>query len=306
MSLRNFDLNLLVVFDMIYSELHITRAASKLAMSQPAVSNALNRLRGQLNDELFVRTAHGLEPTEQAIEISGLVKTILKDVDYIAKSPTFDAKTVRGTLTIAAVDIFNVVLLPPLAERLQELAPHLVVRILPTQGRSYELLDRCEADIVFASFSTVPKRFGVKTILNDDYVCLLRDNHPFADKTLTAKDYADLRHVLHSPGGDLNGATDKALQAQGLTRRVVITVNNFVTAVPLLENSDMIMTAPRMAAEQLTVRNKLKIVPCPVKTDEVVGKLDLLWHRRLGNRKLTQWVIEQLEDIAMNDLPSKK
>lgn len=302
MNLRNFDLNLLVIFDRIYSELHITRAASKLAMSQPAVSNALNRLRSQLDDELFIRTTHGLAPTDQAVEMAGLVKNILKDVEYITQSPTFDVGSVRGTLTIAAVDYFNVVFLPPLSAILQAKAPNLVVRIIPTQGRSYELLDRSEADIVFASFSDVPKRFGVKTLLKDDYVCVLRENHPLAHQALKAEDYANLSHIMHSPGGDLHGATDNSLQAMGLSRRIVITVNNFVTAIPLLENSDMILTAPHKVAEKLVIRNKLKIVPCPVKVDEVVRKVDMLWHRQFSNRKLTKWVINQVENIAENSL----
>lgn len=302
MNLRNFDLNLLVVFDMIYSELHITKAAHKLSMSQPAASNALNRLRGQLNDELFVRTAYGLEPTSQAVEIAGLVRAILKDVEDIVKSPALDMKTVRGTVTIAAVDYFNIVLLPFLTERVREQAPHLVIRILPTQGMSFELLDRCEADIAFASFSSIPKRFCVKTLLKDDYVCLLRKDHPLASQALSVEDYAGLRHVMHSPGGDLHGATDNALQARGLSRQIVVTVSNFVTAIPLLENSDMIMTVPRKVAQKMVIRNELKVMKCPVETEEVVGKSDILWHRRLGDRKLTQWVIGQLEDIAANEL----
>jgi DNA-binding transcriptional LysR family regulator len=301
-NLRNVDLNLLVVLDTIYRERHVTRAAKALGMSQPAVSNALSRLRHMLGDSLFVRTPQGLQATERADDIAGLVRTLLKDAEDIFDPETFDSREASGVITVAAVDLFNTAILPTCVELLRNEAPGITLRVIPTGGAAFRLLDTGEADIALASFSTPPKRFRKRALLKDDYICLVGRSHPAAKNGLNLRDYAYYGHILHNPAGDLRGTTDKKLEDAGLKRHIAVTINSFWAAGPLLEKNNLILTAPSLAVQCLLETWDLVTLPCPVPSDPGTRQLEMLWHTRLGERPLSKWFREKLgvicDDIA--------
>lgn len=297
-NLRNIDLNLLVVFDAIHRERHVTRAAKALGMSQPAVSNALSRLRHMLGDSLFVRTPQGLRATERADDIAGLVRTLLRDAEEIFDPEIFDSRKASGVITVAAVDLFNTALLPACVELLRQEAPGITLRVIPTGGAAYRLLDTGDADIALASFTSPPKRFRKKALLKDDYVCLVGHGHPAVTNGLNLQDYASHGHILHNPSGDLRGTTDRKLEDAGLKRHIAVTVNSFWAAGPLLENGDLILTAPSLAVKMLLQTWDLVSLPCPVPSDPETRQLEMLWHTRLGERPLNRWFREKLLAIS--------
>ncbi|SMR81487.1 DNA-binding transcriptional regulator, LysR family [Aliiroseovarius halocynthiae] len=300
--LRSLDLNLLVVFEAVYRERHVTRAAEKLGMSQPAMSNALQRLRSTLGDELLVKSPAGMEPTERAVELAVPIQGILAELEDLLANRRFDPATAKGTITIAAVDYFNVILLPPLMQVLSDQAPGVSLRITPTNGRSYELLDVSEADLALASFGDVPVRFQKDVLRNEGYACVLRRDHPaLLSNGLTPKRYAELRHILHSPGKDTRGSTDQALAVLGKQRHVALTVSSFIHAESILTVTDMILTAPRSVAARLAENPALTTIPCPVAVDANVQQLEMLSHTRLGKRPLVAWVRQVLLEIAAVD-----
>ncbi|MCG3268619.1 LysR family transcriptional regulator [Yoonia sp. I 8.24] len=302
--LRTLDLNLLVVFDAVYRERHVTRAAEKLGMSQPAMSNALQRLRSALDDELLVKSPVGMEPTDRAKELAAPIQSILAELEDILGRRQFDPATDTGTVTLAAVDYFNLVLLPPLARFLSHHAPHMTLRVVPTSGRSQELLDLGEVDLVLASFGDVPTRFQKDVLAQEGYACILRHDHPILKQGLTPKRYAQLRHVLHNPGKDPFGSTDKALAALGYERHIALTVNSFTHAESIIATTDMILTAPRGVAMLLAQSPALEIADCPVAVDLSAQQLEMLSHSRRSKRPLVAWVRQVISDIAARQLAS--
>ena len=297
-NLRNLDLNLLVVFDTVFRERHVTRAAHKLGMSQPAVSNALQRLRDALKDDLLFKTTAGMEATERAEALAGPIHSIVKELEDILVTRRFDPATASGAVTLATVDYFSVVMLPLLVRLLSEKAPNLTLRIIPTNGQSFALLDRGDADLALASFGSIPSRFQKQALRRESYACVLRHDHPVLEKGLTPKRYAGLRHIIHSPGGDLVGSTDKALSALGLERHIALTISSFIHAEPILTSTEMILTAPASVAKQLSRNPGLKIIDCPVEVEGSAQQLDLMWHSRLGKRPLVDWLKTEIINLA--------
>lgn len=297
MNLRSLDLNLLVVFDAIFTEKNITRAGVRIGLSQPAVSNALTRLRGHLKDELFLRGTDALRATPRAIEIAGPIHAMLTDLQNVLDPAVFDHRTATRAFTIAAVDYFTVVVAPKLAVHLGRHAPGIDVRIVPTAGRAMELLDQAEIDLATASFSDPPERFGCATLVEDSYSCMLAKGHPLADGKMTLPRYAASRHVLVTPRGDARGFVDDKLAEKGLTRRVAMTVNHFSAAPGIVEGSDLVLTAPTKIIERyLTERTVM--LSAPVEAPSVFRRLDMIWHERLARHSAHAWFRETLRQVA--------
>lgn len=303
MNLRKIDLNLLVIFDAVYVEKHVTRAAQKIGLSQPAVSNALTRLKHLLEDELFVRAANGLQATPRAQELAGSIHKILAELEHILDKEDFDPQTAKRTISIACVDFFEAIMLPPLAKFLNQNAPGITLRILPTSGKSFEYLDRGDVDFAIASFSQPPERFGHHVLAKTSYSSILRKSHPAAPRgnaphELSLKDFAAARHILLSPRGETSGFVDAELAKLNLSRHVCLTITSFLSATPLLTDNDLIMTAPQTIIKKLVTNRELIEVPCPVMAPETFQALDLIWHRRLSDHPTNIWFTRVLQDIA--------
>ncbi|MBN8534412.1 MAG: LysR family transcriptional regulator [Rhizobiales bacterium] len=297
MNLRSLDLNLLVVFDAIFVEKNITRAGLRIGLSQPAVSNALTRLRGHLRDELFLRGSEGLRPTPRAIELSGPIHTMLVDLQNVLDPSAFDPATASRAFTIAAVDYFSVVVAPKLAVHLAKHAPGIDVRIVPTAGRAMELLDQAEIDLAMASFSDPPERFGRATLVMDGYSCMVAAGHSLSEGKLTLARFAGARHLLVTPRGDARGFVDDKLAEKGLTRRVAMTVNHFSAAPGIVEGSDLVLTAPTKIIERY-LSERTVMLPAPVEAPAVFRRLDMIWHERLARHPAHQWFRQTLIEVA--------
>jgi DNA-binding transcriptional LysR family regulator len=312
-NLRSLDLNLLVVFDAVFGERNITRAGLKVGLSQPAVSNSLTRLRGHLKDELFLRSPRGLRPTPRAIEIAGPIHAMLVELERVLDPTAFDPATAQRSFTIAAVDYFTIVVAPRLAMKLAKQAPGVDVRIVPTAGQAMELLDRGGGDCAVdascgapdrrdlpppaAAFGDVPDRFGHRTIVEDDYACMVAARHPFAQRAPTLRGYAGARHILVSPRGDARGFVDEKLAEKGLTRRIAMTVNHFSAAPGLVAETDLVLTAPRKVLEAFASR-KTAVFDCPVAAPLAYRRLDILWHERLSRHPAHAWFRDLLAAAA--------
>jgi DNA-binding transcriptional LysR family regulator len=221
-NLRRLDLNLLVVFDAVMAERSVTRGAQRVFLTQSAVSSALGRLRHQLGDELFLRGPGKLRPTPRALEIEEPVRALLAELQQVLAPATFNPATEHRRFTIATNDYFTAVVAPPLARRLARVAPGVDVNIVPTAGRALEMLDAREADVVCTSWGQLPERFATATLVQDEYVCVVRKDHPFARKPPTLRQFAQAKHRLVSPRGDAHGFVDERLAEKGLTRRIVM------------------------------------------------------------------------------------
>lgn len=298
MDLRRLDLNLLVVFDAVMREQSVTRAATKIFLTQSAVSNALNRLRDQIGDELFLRGPGKLRPTQRAIELAQPVHTILVELGRVLDPAEFDPATEQRTFTIATNDYFTSVIAPPLAARLAREAPFVNLRIVPTGGRGYEMLDASQIDLLCISTASPPARFGSHLIVEDDYVLMVRDSHPFARRAPTLRAFAGAKHLMVSPVGDASGFVDEVLAERGLRRRIAMVINHFAAAPQIIANTDFVLTVPRLLAERFKPKG-VRILAAPFVAPAGLREMKIIWHERLSQHPAQHWMRRLCVEVGM-------
>ena len=275
-NLERIDLNLLVVFEAVLEERHVGRAADRLNLTASAVSHGLSRLRRLFNDPLFLRTPKGVVPTARAIELSPPIKDILARVRaVVASAEPFDPASSTRRFTIGAPDGVSAVFLPPLLAELRQRAPGLNISIrqlLPVHGETLlerawrnafiELEERA-MDIAVIPYDHAPARFEMRALYAEDFVVAMRAAHPLAG-ALTLASYCELQHLVVSLGGDPHGFVDQILAEQGKQRRIALTAPNFMLALALVAETDLIAAVPRKFAQMHASRFEICIVEPPV------------------------------------------
>lgn len=265
-DLSRVDLNLLVLFDLVFEERHVGRAAERLNLSASAVSHGLGRLRTLLDDPLFLKTPKGVVPTERAEEISGAVADILSRIKgIVATARPFEPATSTRRFTIGSPDGVSAVFLPPLMDRLSRNAPGIAIgirQLLPRQGETSPVvawkdaladLDAHVMDVAIVPNEEFPARFARQPLYQEDFIVAARAGHPFAvDPSLS--NYCAMQHLVVSQTGDPQGFVDNILSEQGLSRRVTLTVPNFTFALAVLADSDLISALPRRFVEMHAAR----------------------------------------------------
>ena len=276
-NLARVDLNLLVVFEAVLKERHVGQAAETLNLSASAISHSLGRLRRLLNDPLFLRTPRGVVPTARAMELAEPVADILARVrSVVATAAPFDPATSTRRFMIAAPDAVSAVLLPRLLAALARLAPGINLGLrqaLPPPGvLSQELtwqplleeLETAGLDLALLPVDTVPARFAARKLYDNlDLVIAMRAGHPLlADPTLDR--FCAMQHVVVSLMGDPFGFVDSALARENRSRRVALTVPNFMTALGVIASSDLVGTMPRLLVSMYGPRLGLASIEMPV------------------------------------------
>jgi DNA-binding transcriptional LysR family regulator len=256
-DLSRIDLNLLVLFEIVFQERHVGRSAERLHLSPSAISHGLGRLRTLLGDPLFLKTPKGVVPTERACQLATSVSEILARVRGVVSTATpFDPRHSTRRFVIGAPDGVSSVFLHPLLETLREVAPGIDVgirQLLPTQGSAEphlawkgalkELEDRT-LDIAIVPLDDVPARFHKLKLYEEDFVIAVRKGHSFRHSS-GLKRYCEMQHLVVSHTGDAFGFVDVELARKGLTRRVALTVPNFIFALSVLAETEMISALPR-------------------------------------------------------------
>lgn len=292
MNIAGIDLNLLLVFDAVMAERNATKAGQKIGMSQPAVSNALNRLRHRLKDDLFVRGQDGMRPTARAIELATPIRTALMEIEEALNPKVFDPATTERAFTIAANDYVGMTLMPYVATYISNEAPGVDIHTIPImEAQVFHKLDTQQAEYGIFPITDIPERFNSIPLGGDEFVCLMRADHELAKykDELPMEEYAAARHLLVSPRGDPHGFVDDKLAEFGLNRRVVMTVNNFGPAPMIVLSSDMIVTLPRRMAEKCCKFFDMHVVPSPVQSPNAGSGMILFWHNRLTNHPAHNW-----------------
>lgn len=275
-DLSRTDLNLLVLFETVMRERHVGRAAERMNLSPSAVSHGLSRLRALLNDPLFIKTPRGVTPSERALALEAPVAEILARVrSVVATSAPFDPRTSARSFTIGAPDGVSAVFLPPLMAELQRSAPGVSIRIrqvLPRQGEAtpdtawrdaFAELDARTMDLAVLPITTAPARFSMQTLFEEEFVIAAKAKHAWLQKpTLTA--FCATRHLVVSATGDPHGFVDTALAERGLSRRVTLTAPNFMLALAMLAETDLIAAIPRRFFELHGKRFRLACAKPPL------------------------------------------
>jgi len=304
MSLPNFrtlDLNLLRVFDEVMAERNLTRAARNLSLTQPAVSNALRRLRETLGDELVQRSGQGMAPTPRAVAIWPAVREALRQLQESLIPNVFVPAEATLTFVLAMADATAASLIPGLNDTLELEAPGIALRVIPLTTRDpRELLDEESCDLAIGYFPSVMPDLTAKAqsgqtmpfmfqrLYDGEYVCVMRKDHPLASGAFTLDRYCAARHMLVNFSGRAYGFIDESLAALGRERRIVLTVNQFFTAGHVVANSNLLTVLPRHFVQVTGIADQLALRPLPFEVAPV--HVDALWHRRSQQRSAHVWL----------------
>jgi DNA-binding transcriptional LysR family regulator len=304
------DVNLLLVFDLLFEERNAGRAAARLNLSPSAVSHSLKRLRVLLDDPLFLPSAKGMMPTERARALAPAIRDIVERVHgVIASAEAFDpAKAVRR-FRIGAPDGAVSVIVPPLVKRLEKAAPgiHLsILQLLPGPG-SIEPLDAwrdafTEIESGRISLAVLPHpasevRFHSSALYFEDFVIAARRGHPLA-KAPSLEAFAAARHVLVSAKGDSWGFVDRKLAEHGLERRIVLTVPSFFMAISAIASSDLVGALPRRFASQAARNYDVEVIEPPL--DMLSSDLYAIVPRAALLDHGIAWLLRQVEEVALS------
>jgi DNA-binding transcriptional LysR family regulator len=256
-DLSRTDLNLLVLFQVVLEERHVGRAAERLNLTPSAVSHGLGRLRLLLNDPLFLRTPKGVVPTARATDLAGPITDVLARVrGVISTAEPFDPARSARRFTIGAPDSASAVFLPPLLAELRRSAPGInigVRQLLPPPGETsperawrfaFAELEARTIDLAIIPADHIPARFDQRCVYEEDFVVAMRAGHSFADDP-TLERYCEMQHLVVSNSGDPHGFVDDVLAKQGRSRRVALTVPNFMFALAIIAETDLICALPR-------------------------------------------------------------
>ena len=300
-NFRTLDLNLLRVFDQVMTERNLTRAARNLAMTQPAVSNALARLRSALGDQLVTRSGYGVEPTPRASALWPAVSDALRQLEASFGPGDFTASESRHSFLLAMADATAASLMPGLVRILERDAPGVSIRVVPLATRDPRpLLDDGQIDLALGFFPAVladlsaqataggMAAFAHQRLYDGEYVCIMRSGHPLSRGKLTLDRYCAARHLLVSFSGRPFELIDEALASLGRERRVVLTVNQYFTAGRVVSASDLLTVLPRHFVKVTGMGNDLTLRELPFVMPPV--HVDSLWHRRQAQRADHAWL----------------
>jgi DNA-binding transcriptional LysR family regulator len=310
-NFRTLDLNLLRVFDEVMAEKSLTKAARNLSITQPAVSNALRRLRETLGDDLVRREGHGITPTPFALMLWPNVRQALDQLQTALVPQLFIPAEARNAFVLAMADATAAELMGGLAQELEHHAPKVSIRVLPLTTRDpRNLLNEGVADLALGYFPAVLADLTAKAqsgeavafehqrLYDGEYVCVMRSGHPLAQKNITLDEFCNARHLLVSFSGRPYGFTDEALASMGRHRRVVMTVNQFFTAGRVVVNSDLLTVLPKHFVPTTGIADELFMCDLPFKVPTL--HVDAMWHRRKQAQSDHVWLRQVLIQIAHN------
>lgn len=263
-DLSRVDLNLLVLFEAVMAERGVSRAAERLNLSPSAVSHGLGRLRRLLNDPVFLKTPKGVVPTDRALALAEPIADILARMrQVVASAEPFDPIHSRRRFMLAMPDAVAAVLLPPLLGRLAQEAPGIDLGVIGTLLEdALGDLDARRADIAIQPLGEAPARFLSEPIYTEEFAIAVRRGHSLQTDFSLAR-YCEHGHILVSTGGDFHGLVDTLLAEKGLQRRVAVSVPNFLLALTIVAETDLVAAVPTRLLAIYAKRHGIDIIVPP-------------------------------------------
>ncbi len=299
-----YDLNLLPIFVALMEERSVTRAAERMGMTQPALSNALSRLRLMLQDQLFVRERYGIQPTPIALELSPLIAEALAQLDdAILGQQAFDPAQAERRFTIAPNGYVEFVLVPAVVARLEKVAPGIKLRLTPYGN------DLVETGVVSGMTALVlgrivdpPDNLVVQHLMDEGLACAVRADHPDVGDAMTREQFEAMKHVNIVPPGRMRAGLFQALAHQQLKRNVAISVTNFFAVAEMVAVTDYCAILPSLICRRLMHDPRLKILPAPV--DLGSFPVEMAWHVRYRHDPAHRWLRALIGEV-ITDLKGK-
>jgi DNA-binding transcriptional LysR family regulator len=290
MELKDIDLNLLLVFHQLLMERRVNAVADKLGLSQPAVSNALNRLRRLLGDELFLRTAKGMEPTPYATQMAEPIAYALTTIhSSLNQRFTFDPASSDRKFSLGMTDIGEIYFMPKLMKILADIAPG--VSVSTVRNTAVNLRDEMESGHVDLAVGLLPQLntgFFQRVLFKQRYVCMFRAGHRLDKLKLSLKDFESAEHVTVISAGTGHAKVDEFIARKGVRRNIKLTVPHFVAVGHILASTDMIATVPERYATESAKPFGLKYVAHPLPIPEI--GINVFWHAKYHKEPGNQWL----------------
>lgn len=296
--LRNIDLNLLVVLDALLTEKHVTRTGVRLHLSQPAISHSLSKLRGLLDDPILIRQGNEVVLSAQAENIRGPLRNVLSQIESLfGKSVDFDPASSQRTFHLAMSDYGAAIVLPKLLIRLRREAPN--TTLVVTQGSRHGMVEQVsegKIDLALGVFPNLSTDICMEVLFEETFSCLLDRRTLPADGVLDLASYLARPHLLVSVDGFSNGEVDNLLRAEGLQRRIAVSVPSWRTAPSMIHNTDLILTVAtrtlddaRLNSELVQLKPPLTIPPFPFVQ---------IWHSRFSEDPAHAWLRRHVKEVT--------
>lgn len=287
--LSDIDLNLLYVFQVLIEELNVTKAATRLSVSQPAVSRSLSRLRDVFDDPLFIRTSHGLSATAKTQNLAPLLADTLKGLESLIQPSEFTPQTSKRRFILSTTDFGTLTVIPKILDQFRQEAPGAILDVKSWNEDMVTELDQMNIDVAVAVLSKEPPAaIRAMRLKSDSMVCLARKNHPDIQDALTLDSYLKAHHVQVVLGRREYFAVDRELDKMGHKRQVSVHLPNFVPAARVVMDSDLLLTVPRLFAEDIVeTASDIVLHELPFITREF--DYSMMWHERFQHDAAHVW-----------------
>ena len=315
-ELAALDLNLLVAFDALARERNVTAAARRIGVTQSAMSHALRRLRALLEDPVFVRGPSGMLLTARAESLVVPLRSGLATLGRaLAQPAAFDPKTARRAFRIASPDLFDVLVIPHVLERMRELAPGIDLSVTPIQGAQLrDQLATGELDVaVLPQVQGTSSRADASDLLrrvmfHDTFSCFVRADHPRLARTkrkrlLSLEAYFELSHMIVSARPDGTDVVDTVLTKQSKRRRIALRIPHFYSALAIVARSDLVLTAPTSLTRLPPGPAAIATLPAPLRLP--THAVQLVWHERFSRDPGHAWLRELITETSRATVPER-
>jgi DNA-binding transcriptional LysR family regulator len=290
MELRELDLNLLLVFNQLLLDRSVSKAADKLGSTQPAVSNALKRLRTAFNDELFLRTSLGMEPTPYALHLAEPVVYALNALQTaFTTRDSFDPLTSTRNFQLAMTDIGEMYFMPNLMVALSKVAPQVrVSTVRPNAGNLKADMESGTVDLALGLLPNLTTGFFQRRLFRHKYVCVFRKGHPVARSPMTLRQFSALEHVGVIAANTGHSEVDGLLERAGIHRKMKLVVPHFIAVGHILQSTDLISNLPERFAQRCEAPFGLLTSPHPARLPDIA--INLFWHAKFNRDPANMWM----------------
>ncbi len=297
MKLTSLDLNLLVALRALLEERHVTRAGQRIGLTQPAMSNALARLRCLFGDQLLVRTPHGMQLTPRALTLAGPLDAALEHLEQSLGGEGFVPQASHRSFTLAMADYTALVVLPALKRHLSHAAPGIDLVVLNSvRSQGLAMVDRGEADLAVGMLPGPPPHLHSQSLYRDRLVCMARADHPAFRRPLTIARYAKLAHVMVGTPGLQDSLIDHRLEQLGWRRRIEVVVPHHLVVPPLLASTDLVATEAERVGTCFAHMLPLAMCAPPFEGPDI--EISHAWHIRCDRDPAHRWLRQQIATIT--------
>lgn len=298
MDIDKLDLNLLRVFDAVYRERSLSRAAVRLGLSQPGISQALNRLRQNTGDPLFVRQTHGVAATAYSDAIALPIQRALAGLQEALQMQTaLDIRQTDRRLRIAMSDYSESLILAPLIRMIDEQAPNLQIRVVPDDRVNlHTALNDGELDLIIGAIPPLNEQYRHQDLCTEEFVCIVRSGHPSIQGQLSLEQYQQARHVGLAVRAAQLSKIDQACQPHGFQRQINVVVPNFLAIPFIIAATDCIATMPRRLLRLAPSHLGLQVLAPPLALP--TPTIRQYWPERNHQDTVCRWVREHIHKIC--------